>query len=137
MGTFKTKYTNAIKWRNSTGNGVLEEQGQDTVDYMINGICPHFDLLDQLFGHKANVNPPYIDETHQEERVVVQQPQQQHQQQEEMNEEYIIEESDDIHDREEIYGNGNERNEQETEPPLSQMSTIADEGKKSVSVSSC
>lgn len=118
MNHLKTSYTHAITWRNNTGNGVAEEQGQETVDDVIRGICPHFDLLDQLFGHRANVNPPHILDT--EDQFI--------------NEEHLIDEYiAEVLDRPE---HNNDRLlteiEQEAGPSTSQMS-FNDEGKKNIS----
>lgn len=56
----KESYQRAIKWRQNTGQGVENEES--IRDYILR-ICPHFDLLDEIYSERPNVNPPYIIDT--------------------------------------------------------------------------
>lgn len=57
MKNLKTGYQRAINWRNQTGQGV--EDGDSIVAHM-HKLCPHFDDLDQIFGHRPSQNVPVL-----------------------------------------------------------------------------
>lgn len=76
----RTSYVKAVDWKSNTGQGV--EQGtieskclrkMDSkfsfltlfvpVTEYVKRICPHFEPLDEIFGHKTNIVPPYIYES--------------------------------------------------------------------------
>lgn len=78
----RNKYTMAIQWRDQTGQGVLQEQGEQKLKGMtqfnsrnnfilkmvhyielLEQRCPLFSELDEIFGEKTSIVPPYLHES--------------------------------------------------------------------------
>lgn len=53
----KNAYIKAVKWRDQTGQGV---ENDATIRDHILRICPHFDLLDEIFSDRPSINVPYV-----------------------------------------------------------------------------
>ncbi|GAB0098314.1 hypothetical protein DMENIID0001_140330 [Sergentomyia squamirostris] len=58
VANLKSNFTATNVWLNSTGRGV-EKDGETIQDY-INGKCPYFKDLEEIFGQKKNVSLPQI-----------------------------------------------------------------------------
>ncbi|OXA58648.1 hypothetical protein Fcan01_08027 [Folsomia candida] len=59
VGNLKKKYQQTLTWRSQTGQGVLAEHGEQYFKDTIKQMCPHFDTLDEIFGEKLSINPPF------------------------------------------------------------------------------
>lgn len=59
----KKKYISTIQWRNQTGQGVLEKEGECTFKAATISKCPYFDDLDEIYGSKLNIFPPVVLQT--------------------------------------------------------------------------
>ncbi|OXA37281.1 hypothetical protein Fcan01_27965 [Folsomia candida] len=49
-----------MEWRNRTGQGVLELEGEQSVKRTLLNMCPLFDELDEIYGEKATFDPPHL-----------------------------------------------------------------------------
>lgn len=56
----RSDYQKAMKWKQQTGAGLMEDGKQNTVKEYILKICPHFDMLHEIFGQKKSVNPTSV-----------------------------------------------------------------------------
>jgi len=82
----KRKYTGTIEWKGNTGQGVLEEHGEEYLQgiskyfithfhsslekfnwscaYLFTGVilkqCPHFEKLHEIYGERLSINPPFV-----------------------------------------------------------------------------
>lgn len=89
MKNFRSSYTKANDWRNSTGSGLSEENSEKTIsgNYVYNWIsmreqtihffysiiterlnkmCPFWDYLDEIFSRKTSLNPVALYESGQQ-----------------------------------------------------------------------
>ncbi|MBW0536115.1 hypothetical protein O181_075830, partial [Austropuccinia psidii MF-1] len=58
--TYKKKYMAAKKFKNLTGAGITEEdesKGIKSMSEKLESMCPSYEEMDVLFGHKPNVTP--------------------------------------------------------------------------------
>ncbi|CAL8109573.1 unnamed protein product [Orchesella dallaii] len=56
----KRKYTQAKDWRSKTGEGILIEEGEESVAAKLRKMCPFFDKLDEVFGSRSSISPPVV-----------------------------------------------------------------------------
>ncbi|MBW0530500.1 hypothetical protein O181_070215, partial [Austropuccinia psidii MF-1] len=60
FATYKAKYIATNRFAKETGAGLtMEELGGLTLSAKLEAMCPCYDRMDQLFGHKANVQPAF------------------------------------------------------------------------------
>ncbi|MBW0582212.1 hypothetical protein O181_121927 [Austropuccinia psidii MF-1] len=60
FATYKAKYIATNRFSKETGAGLtMEELGGLTLSAKLETMCPCYDRMDQLFGHKANVQPAF------------------------------------------------------------------------------
>ncbi|XP_049307743.1 uncharacterized protein LOC125777316 [Bactrocera dorsalis] len=60
MRHLKTSFSSALKWKCQTGAGLLESGDVKSVEDYIKKMCPFYDDLYAIFGHRVNVQPPAI-----------------------------------------------------------------------------
>ncbi|XP_050330013.1 uncharacterized protein LOC126759322 [Bactrocera neohumeralis] len=60
MRHLKTSFSSALKWKGQTGAGLLESGDVKSVEDYIKKMCPFYDDLYAIFGHRVNVQPPAI-----------------------------------------------------------------------------
>ncbi|CAL8134472.1 unnamed protein product [Orchesella dallaii] len=60
VANLKRKYIKAIDWRNNTGQGVLDEEGEESVLGILRKRCPFFDDLEEIFGSRSSIKPPSL-----------------------------------------------------------------------------
>ncbi|XP_039951493.1 uncharacterized protein LOC120768807 [Bactrocera tryoni] len=60
MRHLKTSFSSALKWKVQTGAGLLESGDVKSVEDYIKKMCPFYDDLYAIFGHRVNVQPPAI-----------------------------------------------------------------------------
>ncbi|XP_050340800.1 uncharacterized protein LOC126767285, partial [Bactrocera neohumeralis] len=58
MRHLKTSFSSALKWKGQTGAGLLESGDVKSVEDYIKKMCPFYDDLYALFGHRVTVQPP-------------------------------------------------------------------------------
>ncbi|XP_062556350.1 uncharacterized protein LOC134221173 [Armigeres subalbatus] len=63
MRNLKTSYLKAESWRGQTGAGLLAEGNESSVSEYIHKICPHWQILEQIFGQRKSVNPVVVIDT--------------------------------------------------------------------------
>ncbi|XP_017463959.1 PREDICTED: uncharacterized protein LOC108357386, partial [Rhagoletis zephyria] len=63
MRYLKSSYVSAVSWKDRTGSGILATSDERSVKEYINNLCPHFDLLTDIFGQRKNVTTPFIYES--------------------------------------------------------------------------
>lgn len=63
MRNLKCTYIAAVTWKGNTGAGLLANGEENSVAEYINKLCPNFELLEQIFGQRRNINPPVIFQT--------------------------------------------------------------------------
>ncbi|MBW0461424.1 hypothetical protein O181_001139 [Austropuccinia psidii MF-1] len=60
FATYKAKYIATNRFSMEIGAGLtMEELGGLTLSAKLEAMCPCYDRMDQLFGHKANVQPAF------------------------------------------------------------------------------
>ncbi|POM64535.1 Hypothetical protein PHPALM_19921 [Phytophthora palmivora] len=76
FATYKTRYTRAKAYEETTGAGVTDEDeanGIYTLQQKLNSMCPWYDKMDGLFGKKSNVAPlDWFDSTQDDEEAAIQ-----------------------------------------------------------------
>lgn len=66
MQAQKGLYSDALKWKHSTGNGLNEDDGELSIEERIARTCPFFEELDIIYGKKKSVNPVQVRDTEDE-----------------------------------------------------------------------
>ena len=56
MRHMKASYLSAMAWKSQTGAGLLESGDENSVQEYIKKICPHWDLLENIFHQRKNIN---------------------------------------------------------------------------------
>ncbi|XP_049316844.1 uncharacterized protein LOC125779528 [Bactrocera dorsalis] len=59
----KTSFSSALKWKGQTCARLLENGDVKSVEDYIKKMCPFYDDLYAIFGHRVNVQPPAIYES--------------------------------------------------------------------------
>jgi len=67
----KTAFTSAVSWKSQTGAGLLEDGNEESVQQYLHKICPHYELLEQLFGQRKNIVPAVVYSTTSEVDVLL------------------------------------------------------------------
>ena len=75
MRHMKASYLCAMAWKSQTGAGLLESGDENSVQEYIKKICPHWDLLENIFHQRKNINPCIIFESRSEEDFLSESPQ--------------------------------------------------------------
>ncbi|ODN01425.1 hypothetical protein Ocin01_05238 [Orchesella cincta] len=60
VNNMKRKYIAAKDWRGAAGQGVLEEEGEESVLAALRKMCLFFDELEEIYGSSSSVTPPKV-----------------------------------------------------------------------------
>lgn len=63
MRLFQTQYISAVQWRSNTGAGLLAEGKCESVKEYMEKICPNFQILEQIYGQRKNIEPKGLIDT--------------------------------------------------------------------------